>query len=165
MLTINNHSFDARVSNLLGVFEKLGLKLDIRSFEKRLRIQKIVYMLQLHPEFKPYLNYHYNLFIYGPYSPELAFVYYHMPENIAPAEIKVSSRAIEYGKEISRWDNSLLEEIASTLIEAIKINKGRIEDEELVKLVHELKPYHKRDKIDEILKMLRGLKEKYGLDF
>ena len=153
-----------KASNLLGVFKKLGLKLDVSSFEKRLRTQKIVYMLQLHPDFRSYLGYYYNLFIHGPYSPALAFIYYNIPKNTTPAEVKISSEALEYAMKVVSWDNAFLE-IASTLIETIKINRGQIMDEELIEHVHGIKPYYNIDEISAALETVKMLKDKYNLNF
>mgnify|MGYP005641826719 CR=1 FL=1 len=147
----------------MGVMDSLGLTLDISSFEKRLRIQKIVYMLQLHPEFKPYLNYSYNLFIRGPYSPDLAWLYYHIPKDITPARIDVSKKALTYGRIIASWDNDLLE-VASTLIETMKINRG-CPDEEIIDIVTDLKPYFKRNDIRDALRKVKEIKRLFGLVF
>ena len=152
-----------RASKLCGVFEKLGERLDVRSFEKRLIVQKRVYMLQLHPEFHPYLGYHYSLFIHGPYSPDLADIYYHIPKDVKPMEIDVSREALEYGREVMRMDRATLE-IASTIIEVIRVNRG-ISDERIVEHVHMLKPSYKSAEIWDILLMVKNLKRKYNLVF
>jgi len=152
-----------KASNLCGVFEKLGEKLDIGSFRKRLIIQKRVYMLQLHPEFHPYLGYHYSLFIHGPYSPDLADIYYHIPEDVTPAEINVSGEALEYGRKVMEMDRATLE-IASTIIEVIRVNRG-ISDERIVEHVHMLKPFYKSAEIWKILLMVKNLKRRYNLVF
>ena len=152
-----------KASKLCGVFEKLGERLDVRSFEKRLIVQKRVYMLQLHPEFRPHLGYHYSLFIHGPYSPDLADIYYHIPKDIKPAEINVSRKALEYGRKVMEIDRTTLE-IASTIVEIMRVNRG-ISDERVVEHVHMLKPIYKRDKIQAALLMVKNLKRKYNLVF
>ena len=149
--------------HLLGVFKKLGMKLDIRSFEKRLEIQKKVYMLQLNSEFRRYLGYYFNLFIRGPYSPGLARVYYNIPKGAKAAEINVSKKALDYGREIASMDIETLE-IASTLIEVMKINRN-IDDKRLVEHVNMLKPYYTVEKISKVLETVKALGEKYNLDF
>ena len=147
---------------LAGVFNALGLKIDISKFPKRLRIQKIVYMLQLHPEFKKYLNFNFNIYLRGPYSPELAEAYYNLPDKREIPEIHLSREALEYGKEIANIKSDDLE-IMATLIEAIKINKGSINDDELVELVSNLKPWHSREKIASTLKKAYTLAKKHNI--
>ncbi|MEM2248710.1 MAG: hypothetical protein QXH97_04450 [Candidatus Bathyarchaeia archaeon] len=152
-----------KAAYLLGVLRRVGLDLKIDSFDRRLKIQKIVYMLQLHPEFERYLGYSYSLFIRGPYSPDLAHLYYNIPEGLEPEEINLSEEALKYGREIISWNNSFLE-IAATLIEAIKINRGR-PIEEIMEHVASLKPSYRLEEIRHALNKAMRLKRTYGLKF
>jgi len=163
LLTLSEYEKE-KAAKLLGVFKALGLKLNVGNFSDRLRTQKIVYMLSLHPELRPYLDYSYNMYLSGPYSPNLAYIYYNLPKDLVVKEVKVSSEAIKYGKEIAGMDNPFLE-VAATLVEAMRINKNAIGREDLVEMVHELKPYYKRDYIAEVLEHVKELKHKYNLDF
>jgi hypothetical protein len=51
---------------------ELGLQVtDLKRFDGRKRFQKLIYLLQ-HPPFSRDFGYRYNLYIHGPYSPDLA---------------------------------------------------------------------------------------------
>jgi len=157
-----------RAAYLLGVFKAIGEELDTRAikdeeeFEKRLRIQKIVYLLQGHPEFRRYLDFYFSMYFHGPYSTELAFVYYNELDRVTPAEVSLSKKALDYAAEITDMSTDDLELLA-TLAETIRVNRGRVEDEEIIRIVHQLKPLFPLEKIAELLKRLKYLKEKYGL--
>jgi len=159
-----------RGAYLLGVFKMIGEELDVEAikdeegFERRLRVQKIVYLLQGHPEFRRYLNFHFSMYFYGPYSPELAFVYYNELDGITPAEVALSKEALDYAAEITSMSTKDLE-ILATLAETIKVNRGRVEDEGIIWIVHELKPIFSREEIAELLERLRYLKRRYGLSW
>lgn len=163
MLMLVNALLREKGRILRSIFEKIGASLNINTFENRLRIQKIVYMLQLHPEFRGKLNYDFNMFIRGPYSPELARVYYNLPEDDLLVDIKVSEDAIAYAKEIILENNASLE-LAATLIEVKKINKD-ISEKELIEKVRILKPYYHPEFINEVLEKVKQLKSKYNIAF
>lgn len=153
-----------RSSFLLGIFNTIGERIDINSFNGRLRVQKIVYLLQGHPEFRKYLRFHFSMYFHGPYSPELAFVYYNELKGTTPARVLLSKEALDYATEITSMSTEDLE-ILATLAEAMRVNRGRADDEEIVDMVHELKPIFSREKISELLDHLRYLKVKYGLSW
>jgi len=163
MLMLVNALLREKGRILRSIFEKIGASLNINTFENRLRVQKIVYMLQLHPEFRGKLNYDFNMFIRGPYSPELARVYYNLPEDNLLVDIKVSEDAIAYAKEIILENNASLE-LAATLIEVKKINKD-ISEKELIEKVRILKPYYHPEFISEVLEKVKQLKSKYNIAF
>jgi len=154
---------------LTSVLKKLGVEVNPRtirsSFEERLYIQKLVYMLNLNPEFRRYLGFvKYSMYLYGPYSPELADVYYNMPETLPRYEITISDEALEYGREIAKMSPEDLE-IAATIIEILKTNPGITEDI-AIRRVHELKFYLGRSKahIREIFEHIKKLARKYKLE-
>jgi len=154
---------------LVKVLKKLGVELDLlairSSFEERLYIQKLVYMLKLNPEFRKYLEFaKYSMYLYGPYSPELANVYYNMPKNVPEYEVVISSNALEYGREIVKMSPEDLE-IAATLVEILKTNPNITEDA-AVRRVHELKFYLGRSKaqIRGILEYIKNLAKRYKLE-
>ena len=93
----------------------------------------------------------------------MADIYYHIPEDVKPAEINVSEEALEYGREVMEMDRATLE-IASTIIEVIKVS-GKISDERIVEHVHMLKPFYKSDEVRKILLMVKDLKRRYNLVF
>ncbi|MCS7364846.1 MAG: hypothetical protein NDF54_05350 [archaeon GB-1867-035] len=150
--------------NLMSVFKALDLPLDINRFDRRMKIQKRVYMLQLFPEFRRYLNFDFSIYFHGPYSPDLANTYYNLPHGVDVPEIKLSEKAVEYGKTIAKFSLPELE-IISTLAEAIRINGENITDDELIEIVHELKPYYCREKIEKCLEKLHELRRKYNIVF
>uniref|UniRef100_A0A7C4VV97 DUF4065 domain-containing protein n=1 Tax=Fervidobacterium pennivorans TaxID=93466 RepID=A0A7C4VV97_FERPE len=87
--------------------KNLGLKLDLKEFENRLRLQKYVFLLK---KFGVDLGYSYNMYFYGPYSPDLAKDYYNLPETKEEEELPREFYNLVKGKS-SRWL-----ELATTLI-------------------------------------------------
>jgi uncharacterized protein YwgA len=66
----------AALSDAVVFFEEtLGWRFDVEEFEDRLTMQKLVYFAQ---ECGLDLSYEYNMYRYGPYSPELAEDYYNL---------------------------------------------------------------------------------------
>lgn len=57
--------------------DRIGLEFTSGSFEKRLKLQKLVYLAKY---FGLDLGYDYNLYLHGPYSPSLADDYYSLPD-------------------------------------------------------------------------------------
>jgi uncharacterized protein YwgA len=68
---------DRRLHNLQLVLEKLGVGSDIDSIDRRVTIQKAVYLAQ---EAGIPLLYRYNWYVMGPYSPNLTRDYYALQE-------------------------------------------------------------------------------------
>jgi len=153
---------EEKIGKLKGIFESLDIELDVSSFNKRLRIQKLVYMFRLHEEIKPHLDFKYNLYLRGPYSPELAYVYYHL-ERASPIYIKLSSEAVEYCKEILSLNTRKLE-LLCTLVEVLKTNEHLFSDDEIVNFVHEFKPNYDVREIKDMLEYFKSLRSRYRLD-
>lgn len=165
---INLKNFKRNATYLLNIMRKIGIDLNYieikTSFEKRLYIQKLVYMLKLHPDFKKYLNFaKYNMYFYGPYSPELAHTYYNLPRNIPEIEIAISNEALEYAREIVEMEIEDLE-IAATLVEMWR-ERGEIAEDVLIRLVYRLKFYLRRSENDvaNIFNKIKNLFKKYRL--
>jgi len=59
---------------LRGLYAALGRELHVETFENRLRIQKEVYMMKLHPDLAPLLPFEFDMYVRGPYSSGLAKV-------------------------------------------------------------------------------------------
>jgi hypothetical protein len=59
---------------LRGLYAALGRELHVETFEDRLRIQKEVYMMRLHPDLAPLLPFEFDMYVRGPYSRGLAKV-------------------------------------------------------------------------------------------
>jgi uncharacterized protein YwgA len=62
---------------LRGIYAALGRELHVETFEDRMRIQKEVYMMKLHPDLAPLLPFEFNMYVRGPYSMGLAKVIWH----------------------------------------------------------------------------------------
>jgi len=59
---------------LRGLYAALGRELHVETFEDRMRIQKEVYMMKLHPDLAPLLPFEFDMYARGPYSSGLAKV-------------------------------------------------------------------------------------------
>ena len=59
---------------LRGLYAALGRELHVETFEDRLRIQKEVYMMGLHPDLARLLPFEFDMYVRGPYSSGLAKV-------------------------------------------------------------------------------------------
>ena len=59
---------------LRGLYAALGRELHVETFEDRMRIQKEVYMMKLHPDLAPLLPFEFDMYVRGPYSRDLARV-------------------------------------------------------------------------------------------
>jgi uncharacterized protein YwgA len=83
------------------------------NFDKRLRIQKIVYLIE---ELTKDFNYNFSLYLRGPYSPDLAKEYYSLiNEDIKPLkENYLKKETINIAKNLDARENLWLE-IASTI--------------------------------------------------
>ncbi|MGC8618833.1 MAG: hypothetical protein ACP5UZ_08930 [Thermoplasmata archaeon] len=82
------------------------------NFDKRLRLQKMVYLIQ--HETKEF-NYDFSLYLRGPYSRDLAREYYNLTNKYSESEEPLGPRSRELAAELSKRDNLWLE-IASTIV-------------------------------------------------
>jgi len=162
MMEMYADSVEMRASYLLAIFRRLGLDVKISDFDHRLKLQKIVYLLQLHPEFSRYLNYPFSMFIYGPYSPELARVYYNISDaTVKPVEVSLSEEALDYGRRISSHEAVMLETMA-TIIEARKVNRNK-PLKEILEHVEAIKPYSRRC-LEKALAEIKDIENTYRLN-
>ena len=149
---------------LLGLFRALGLSLDISSFEARKKIQKIVFLMKHYLGMERFLPYDYNLYFGGPYSSELADVYYYIEENMDALEIldiEVDPGFRKFVEEVLEYSNRDLE-LISTLI--LIMRRASIEDEEyFIKSIKAIKPHFKKREIREKLQLIKSWQEKYKL--
>lgn len=123
---------------LYSVLKRLGCG-DITTFKDRLKTQKIQYFAQL---FGVSLNYRYNLYLYGPYSPELANDLYKIRDqklkpqaiDFIPEELKI--RFSDLAGFIKELDNNRKLEVTVTLHWLIEVAKLPLEkaQEELCKI-------------------------------
>jgi len=144
---------------LKALFRELELDLKVNTFEDRLKVQKIVYLLQLLPELRDYLGYTFNLYLRGPYSSQLAAVYYKLPSR-TNMRINVSEKAREIAKEIKEMNTSELEIVATT-IAIMKYRSG--EEAELSKLINLKGDLYSKEEIKKGFKKAKRFLEKFNL--
>jgi len=113
-------SIEGKSSVLRGIYAALGHDVRTGTFEDRLRTQREVYMMRLHPELEPYLPFKFTMYVRGPYSPDLAKAYYSAAE---PARVDLAGPAADYAREILGTDARVLEAMA-TLVKICGLNAG-----------------------------------------
>jgi len=148
-----------RAAALRGIYAALGREMRTETFEDRLRIQKEVYMMRLHPDLAPLLPFEYDMFIRGPYSPELADAYY---EEAPPASVELADRAASYAREVLGMDPWILE-LAATLAAICDYNEGfpGFTAEEGLEILRERRPRATEEGARRALEVLRGLASRY----
>ena len=148
-----------RAAALRGLYATLGREMRAESFEDRLRIQKEVYLMRLHPDLAPLLPFEFDMYIRGPYSADLADAYY---VEARPARVEVTDRAAAYAHEVLGMDPWTLE-LAATLVEICAYNERFPEftAEEGLELLLERKPRATGEDARRTLEVLRGLAAKY----
>ena len=122
------------ISKLRAVLNMLGIEATVNNFEKRLKLQKIIYLLRLNNDFRAHLPYVFTMYVRGPYCPNLARIYYKLPENNNVATLLIPDNAIGYGQKIANMSKRELE-LVSTINEAIRINKKGFKKKDLVKTI------------------------------
>lgn len=116
-------------------------KFDVENFESRLRLQKYVYLVKI---FGFDLGYIFNLYIYGPYSSELAKDYYSLKNKQSEdLEDEIKERLLPFLDFVRDRDAGWLE-VASTMI---MLDRGGWTLEGMIERVKELKPYCGEDLI------------------
>jgi len=142
--------FPSRKSLLKGFVEALEregvFRFDINRFDSRLKLQKYVYLGRY---FSLPFNYSYNLYIRGPYSPDLAKDYYSL-DDVEASLVRLPRRFVE----LVRGKNVEWLEYATTLL-MISKRYPNIGDNLIIKLVKSSKPYAEENELREILDELR----------
>lgn len=87
------------------ILDELNIPIDLSTFENRLILQKISYILQ---DFGIDLNLHYNWYISGPYCPYLATLYYSLQQKIAAGD--------------NDWKNYRISEEVQKILHRVKIS-------------------------------------------
>ncbi len=142
---------------LAGIVKKIYLDFNLNTFENRIKLQKIIYLLQA---YGINLGYIFSIYIRGPYSQELTKTAYYIQdfnsatnidfENPKDTEIFESYiNKIEEFKHNIKWL-----EVASTLHLFKNMNKSTSKDEIITKVMS-IKPFTK----EEIEKVWGELKE------
>jgi len=144
---------------LRGLYAALGREMRAKTFEDRLRIQKEVYIMRLHPDLAPLLPFEFDMYIRGPYSTDLADAYY---AKARPARVEVTARAAAYAGEVLGMDPWALE-VAATLVEICSYNARFPEftAEEGLEILLERRPRATEEDARRALEALRGLAAKY----
>jgi len=127
---------------------------DERRFEERLKVQKAVFLLR-HLRVSPFTRYTFNMYLRGPYSPDLAREYY-APLTNKPVPPPQWSKEKEdvllwFVSHESRWL-----EIASSIL-SVKERYPRITENEIYSILRLSKPWVSRE---EFGKIMRELEEK-----
>jgi len=135
-------SNDASFSKLIRALEHLGIPLNVDDFESRIRVQKVAYILEF---MGVNLGYLFNLYVHGPYSPQLALDYYHCKEGSIGEELncELSKEEKDVLKRIKKvvkpYTKSEILEGMSTILYLIKEGKIK-EPDEAFEILKELKP-------------------------
>lgn len=151
-----------RIEKLVGFIKRLEgrgvYEFRIDTFEDRLKLQKLVYIAKF---YGIDLGYHFNEYLRGPYSPELADDYYTLSEKLNDfKEITVSfenDKFEEFAKFISNKSVDSLEGIATGLIFLPSLKRSikdkKILKEKIATLIRSRKPFlaNESDKIAEII--------------
>jgi len=125
-----------------GIFE-----FNVNRFDNRLKLQKYVYLAR---KFGFDLGYRYNLYIHGPYSPELANDYYRLNKVTKYVKISLDRKFIKLIKRKSeRWL-----ELAATIVMLVE-RYGDIGKEMIIKLVKSNKPFATEKELENVFKELK----------
>jgi uncharacterized protein YwgA len=131
--------------------EKIGVE---DGLEGRLRLQKAALLLK-HLGVAPFASYRFNLYVRGPYSPELARDYYSLTESdIAPAGVELG----EGKKELLSWfisHDPYWLEIASSIV-WLREAYRRAGEEEMYSILRLSKPWVKRERFGKIYRELES---------
>jgi uncharacterized protein YwgA len=140
-----------RLAKFIKALEYKGVfKFNINNFIHRLKLQKYVYLAR---KFGFDLGYEYNMYIHGPYSPDLARDYYALDIQSVTGREELKEEFIRLIKGASeRW----LELAASILM--IHERYGHLDNDTLIKLVKSSKPHARREEILEILERIKKAK-------
>lgn len=139
----------AWLNRLLGIpADKLA---EPGSFEYRLKVQKAVFLLR-HLGMKPFTNYNFNLYLSGPYSPDLATDYYEL-KGVGPASVNLGDTEVKLLKWFTSHPMDWLE-VASSIL-SIKESYPTIGDEEVYSVLHLSKPWVTETSFKRIMGELR----------
>ncbi len=130
------------------------------NFRTRFEIQKRIRLLQTHPQICKYIDYDFNLYLRGPYSPSLAEDYYSLEgEPVELAPITDNARAfVDFVRAIPTNDLELF----ATVVQVLSYSANRPADS-IVRQVKSLKPKFDEAQIHSALRAVRGMKEEFGL--
>lgn len=141
-----------RLAGVMGLFEK---QIDMHTYDNRLILQKLVYLLQCKGVD---LDYSFGWYIRGPYSAALAADGFFLsekkdfPSSISESESKIAKGVkLSIGEDIR--DGEKMEIISSLLF--LKRTYKPFDDVELVGMLLGMKPWLEENKVEENLKKLK----------
>lgn len=138
------------VEDVLRTSKQTLVSDDEDGFVSRLRLQKAAYLLK-RMGVEPFTKYEFNIYLRGPYSPELAKEYYgELGEEKEKPEITVEK--LESLKWFVEHDEKWLE-IASSILLILE-DYPDISYDELFSLLRMSKPWVTREKLDQIYREL-----------
>jgi uncharacterized protein YwgA len=104
----------------------------------------------------PFTSFNFNLYVRGPYSPDLAECYYHLEAETAPVEVKLDREKEELLNWFISHDSKWLE-IASSII-SIKRTYREIDEDEVYSILEMSKPWVDQQKFVAIYRELENRK-------
>jgi uncharacterized protein YwgA len=119
--------------------EATGRRFDPRSFAGRLRIQKAIYLLRSmgHPVAR---HYSYNMYLRGPYSPQLTQDYYRLMEtDVRPSDVEIDPDMLSVVNDAVGMGDSFLEAVA-TVHSIYKTNAPMGNREDILRMARSIKP-------------------------
>lgn len=144
---------EEKIGRTLRVLRELEIKLDMKPFSTRLRIQKILYLLQ---ELGLQTGWKFSWYVRGPYSPDLAHeLFEHQQKGTRDSKVQDDERkALERFREkfgASPLSAQQLEAAAAVVFVA---KSSRLRSAGLVAAVSKEKPYLPKPLIEEYVKKL-----------
>ena len=130
----------AELAGMLARIEEATRKrFNPRSFDGRLRIQKAIYLLKSmgHPVAR---HYRYNMYLRGPYSPELTRDYYQLMEReIRPIDVEINDIMLTVVRDAVARGDGFLEAVA-TVHSIYKTNAPLGDRENIIRMARSIKP-------------------------
>ena len=144
-----------------GLLRRIG-NYNVFKYENRIAVQKLTYILQY--GFGDNLGYHFNWYVHGPYSPQLAKDFYKLEDTNNVSAIGYKSRETEnrFEKFVQligedKYDINLLEIVASMIY---VVQTEKIKDKShILERVKELKPYFNDEEYSKALHFLIQLEK------
>lgn len=137
---------------LSRIEDATGNRFNPRSFDGRLRIQKVIYLLKSmgHPVAR---YYSYNMYLRGPYSPDLTRDYYQIIESeISSIDVEINDDMLSVIRDAVSTGDSFLEAVA-TVHSIYKTNAPLGDRENIIRMARSIKPqlHHQYDAAWEFL--------------
>jgi glutathione S-transferase len=151
-LSVQNH----RIQTTLAALRNLGISPSLATFNDRLRIQKVIYLLQA---FGLRTRWNFSWYLRGPYSPDLAYAIFNTDlKSVTEAEFKAEGKQVieklrSYFK-LEDMSVADLEAAASILYVAGQRREPWTSEKELAEEVFSKKPMLNRSKVNKYISLL-----------